>query len=307
MTNGIDLIGDIHGFADDLTQLLTAMGYQRRNGVYQHEHRVVLFLGDFIDGGTQNRRVLEIVRPMVESGQAMAIMGNHEYNAICYHTRVPGPTDQWLREHSEKNLGQHRKTLAEFDNDAAALADMIDWFKTLPLFLERNGLRAVHACWDPASIEMLRAKLGDPAVMTEDFLVASCNENSDEHAAVEVALKGAEFPLPDGVHFVDKYGDERGEARIRWWLDDAESLDEMVIGPPALYAATASHAAERARLMGYDRQSPPVFFGHYWLTGEPALQQSNVACLDYSVARGGRLVAYRWDGETSLEPSRFVW
>jgi hypothetical protein len=34
----------------------------------------------------------------------------------------------------------------------------------------------------------------------------------------------------------------------------------------------------------------------------------NVACLDYSVAAksGGRLVAYRWDGEQRLDNAKFV-
>jgi hypothetical protein len=31
------------------------------------------------------------------------------------------------------------------------------------------------------------------------------------------------------------------------------------------------------------------------------------ACLDYSVSRGGPLVAYRWDGETGLSSEKLVW
>ena len=38
----------------------------------------------------------------------------------------------------------------------------------------------------------------------------------------------------------------------------------------------------------YESDEPPVFFGHYWLTNErPELLASNVACLDYSVAKKG--------------------
>jgi len=51
----------------------------------------------------------------------------------------------------------------------------------------------------------------------------------------------------------------------------------------------------------------PVFVGHYWLSGaRPSLLRGNVACLDWSVARGGFLCAYRWDGERTLDPARFV-
>lgn len=31
-----------------------------------------------------------------------------------------------------------------------------------------------------------------------------------------------------------------------------------------------------------------------------------VACLDYSVAKGGLLAAYRFDGETELSAAKFV-
>ena len=51
----------------------------------------------------------------------------------------------------------------------------------------------------------------------------------------------------------------------------------------------------------------PLFIGHYWLTGTPRLLSDSVACLDYSVAKGGKLVAYRWDGESTLENSKLHW
>ena len=52
------------------------------------------------------------------------------------------------------------------------------------------------------------------------------------------------------------------------------------------------------------RESTPVFFGHYWLNGEPALTSSTAACLDFSVAREGYLTAYRWAGESELLSDR---
>ena len=44
-----DLIGDIHGHADELVQLLEILGYRKPQGVYGHPERKVIFLGDFID------------------------------------------------------------------------------------------------------------------------------------------------------------------------------------------------------------------------------------------------------------------
>lgn len=47
----------------------------------------------------------------------------------------------------------------------------------------------------------------------------------------------------------------------------------------------------------YTAENKPVFFGHYWLKGNPLLYRNNICCLDYSVAKNGNLVAYRFDDE----------
>lgn len=57
----------------------------------------------------------------------------------------------------------------------------------------------------------------------------------------------------------------------------------------------------------YPADAPPVFFGHYWLSADrPTLLAPNVACLDFSVAKGGFLCAYRWDGKPTLDGEKFV-
>lgn len=307
MNEGLDFIGDIHGHADELEALLEKLGYVERDGCYRQASRRVVFLGDFIDGGTQNRQVVEIARAMVTAGEAFAIMGNHEYNAICYHTRDPEDSDKWLRSHSNDHRRQHETTLAEIEGDPAAIEEMIGWFRTLPLFLELDGARAVHACWNHRWIDYLAERLGYAARMDHDFLVASSREGALEHKAVETVLKGAEIELPEGVEFPDKNGKVRREARVRWWASEAPDLAGMVIGPPSLYEATRGIAPTLDSLQAYSPREPHVFFGHYWFTGEPALQAPNVACLDYSVARNGKLVAYRWDGEDVLDTACFTW
>ncbi len=37
------------------------------------------------------------------------------------------------------------------------------------------------------------------------------------------------------------------------------------------------------------------------------LQRIKTVSMDYSVAKGGSLCAYRWDGETELLDEKFVW
>lgn len=45
----IDFIGDIHGHADKLEELLLKLGYKKSNGTYSHAEEKVLFVRDYID------------------------------------------------------------------------------------------------------------------------------------------------------------------------------------------------------------------------------------------------------------------
>ncbi len=108
--------------------------------------------------------------------------------------------------------------------------------------------------------------------------------------------------LPDGLTFHDKDGHERDEIRVKWWEDPQKvSLyDYSVVDLPGL-----PQAPTESNFDFYKVGEKPVFFGHYWLTGAPLLQKPNVCCLDYSVAKGGDLVAYRWSGEQELDLVNF--
>ena len=66
-------------------------------------------------------------------------------------------------------------------------------------------------------------------------------------------------------------------------------------------------AEDKARLLTYGADQPPLFVGHYWRSGTPAPICPNIACLDYSAVMYGKLVAYRLDQETRLDPAKFVW
>ena len=63
-----DIIGDIHGHADKLEELLKMLGYKYSGGHYGHldNPRQAVFVGDFIDRGPAIRRTLEIVKGMVD-------------------------------------------------------------------------------------------------------------------------------------------------------------------------------------------------------------------------------------------------
>lgn len=300
----IDLIGDVHGHAAELRALLEKLGYEERDGVFAHAERRVLFVGDYIDRGPAIREVLRIVRAMTEAGQAIALMGNHEYNALCFRAEKAGGGH--LREHSVKNIDQHKRTLEQFQGREDEYDAYLDWFFTLPLFYEAEGFRAVHACWDEASIGYLRGVLEDGR-LTEGLLAESAREGSALFDAVEVVLKGKEVALPAGVSYLDTGGHRRRMMRMKWWEDPVGMTYRAlsVVPIPGLPDVPVPVVGDVARHF-YGPNEKAVFFGHYWLTGEPALHRENVCCLDYNVAHGGSLVAYRFDGEARLAGRNFV-
>ncbi len=299
-----DIIGDIHGHADPLEALLEKLGYSLVGGVYRHATRQVVFVGDFIDRGPRQRDTLAIVRAMVEAGTAQAVMGNHEFNAIAYHTRHPVDDSEFLRPRSEKNVIQHAATVAQLS--AYELADALDWFRTLPMWLDLDDLRVVHACWDPVGIETIKTRRNVHGGVTDAFMAEALDKSTGLYEAVEHVLKGPEMPLPRGCSYRDKEGTEREEIRVRWFADSTGiDLGEYAI--PTIAERLGKLPDDFTPPVSvYGRDEPPVFFGHYWLTGTPAPQTENVACLDYSVAKKGPLCAYRWDGERKLETGRFV-
>ena len=302
--NQFDLIGDIHGQSDKLKELLSRLGYRPQSGSWRHaEGRRVVFLGDYIDRGPGVREALQIVRGMAEAGDALAIMGNHEYNAICYATS--DGAGGWLRDHGDKNTNQLAETLAQFADREAEWAQWLGWFKQLPLALDLGGIRAVHACWDARRFKLVNGrKLTDEA-----FLRVAAKKRTPEHRAVENLLKGPELSLPEGCFVMDKGGVPRRSIRVRWWaLEETMTIGELAMPPGSLVDGRSPEAWRIRNLPGYDSGEKPVFFGHYWLAPDAAKAPLavNVACLDFSAASGGPLVAYRWEGEKELRESGFI-
>ncbi|MFO1021595.1 MAG: hypothetical protein U0903_12995 [Planctomycetales bacterium] len=100
--------------------------------------------------------MLEIVRGMVESGRGLSVMGNHELNALAYHTPHPGKPGEYLRPHIHKNNHQHRRRWSSCRRPRWRVRR---WFRTLPLWLDLEGLRVVHACWDGEYLKQIKAGL----------------------------------------------------------------------------------------------------------------------------------------------------
>ena len=315
-----DIIGDIHGHAEALKQLLKDLGYRETGGAWRHPSRQAIFVGDFIDRGPQQVETVALVRKMLDAGSAMATIGNHEFNAIAWFTPDPDAPGEHLRRHhsakyGDANYKQHAAFLREVE-DRPIHKEFIDWFLTLPVYLDLPAIRVVHACWHERFMEYLKPHLTVDRCLTEALMIEATREPDNEldkdtpepspFKAIEALLKGIEIPLPPPHHFHDADGHVRSRVRIRWWDSDARSYrDAAMLRESDRLALPASPIPEHVQI-GYDG-GKPVFVGHYWLTEIPTVLSGKVACVDYSIAKGGKLVAYRWDGEPVLDAKKFYW
>jgi len=300
--SGYDIIGDIHGHAQELKTILQKMDYQLKDNVWAHPERKVIFVGDYIDRGPEIRETLYMVKSMADAGAAYAILGNHEYNALAFNYHQP--EGGHIREHSNKNILQHSETIKQFQGYEKEWDDYLSWFANRPLFLELDGIRVVHACWDDQNIEYLKLQGGE---LTKDILLAAHQKGTETWRAYEETLKGKEMKLPDGHYFIDKDGNKRTHCRNKWWLKpEGLLLEQYLFHAPSTVRdlkLTSEYFTD-----GFDQKAPPVFFGHYWLDADkaPELQAQNVCCLDYSVAKEGKLVAYRHFLGEPLSNKNFV-
>lgn len=303
---GYDVIGDIHGQSEKLFALLKRMGYTQHGSSWKPpQGRKAVFLGDLIDRGPGQREVLGAVRSMVEEEDALCIMGNHEFNAIGYVTPVEERADTYLRKHSKTNMDQHKEFLAQIGEGSDLHKDTVAWFQTLPPFLDLGGIRVVHAWWNQAYVDLIHEERAANPRFEGDWLRRAFDKSLPEGRAMEGLTKGLEIPLPDPHYFEDHAGVRRKEVRTKWWMTDAKHYREV-----AIVQEDQRHRVPDIPLTSEFRPEhitgSPIFVGHYWMTGTPTLQTKKVACLDYSAAKRGPLVGYRWDGESELKPDNYV-
>ncbi len=122
MGRGI-FIGDVHGCARELTELLDGLGVTTDDRIW--------FVGDLVARGPDTRGVLRIVR---EVG-AQAVRGNHEHRMLEVHAAhqqgKPGP---------HLGAGHWRLFQALDDDDWALLSDL-----PFTIDVPAHGVRVVHA------------------------------------------------------------------------------------------------------------------------------------------------------------------
>jgi hypothetical protein len=260
--------------------------------------------------------VIETVRSMVWAGSAVAIMGNHELNALFYHEpglsktgatcdgaacdHAPGP---FMRDHTEKNRGQHQSFLEAYP-DVIERKEVLDWFPELPVFLDLSGIRLVHACWDQASIDVIARQCPDGRLRRE-HLADVALERSDLARAVETVMKGPEVPLPEGVEFHDYGGNLRQHVRLGWWGGEGATWRDAALSVPDTSELPNTLVPPELLSSSLSADAPLVLVGHYKMPGLPSIgpNAKQAACLDFL----GAPCAYRWSvGERDLHADNLI-
>lgn len=289
------IIPDIHA---DLVRLDASLALAKGS--------VPVFLGDFIDANAKflhgvpaDRAVLARVKPMIEQGEALAVMGNHELNAILYHRRDAAGVP--LRAHSEKNRKQHDSFLDAYGLETHEALTEGAWFLThLPLFIDRPDLRVVHAFWDEALVTIIKERRPDGYLREED-LAEIGRESTEFGRAVKQITSGREASLPAPYAFHDFKGEARHEVRLAWWRDD-QTWRSAALSVPDVNELPEGDLPPEWRAAAYPHSAPRVFAGHYKMEGAPALQHPRALCLDYPFAP----CVYRWRGEQDLMPENLI-
>ena len=303
-----DVIGDIHGCVKVLERLLSGLGYRRQNGVWRHRERQALFLGDLVDRGPHIREVVHLVRDMMDAGQAQCLMGNHEWYALVWDEPMANGQGT-VRQHSENNLRLIRETLDQFANYPADWQDFRAWVREMPFMLDAGRFRLVHACWDDDLIRGLRSSYPN-GVIDSAFIQQSAEQSSFASQCIQRLLRGIDMPLPDGLTMTSRDGYVRSVFRTKFWEESPQTYGDIVFQPDRLPDEVANLPLtnqQKADMLHYGLDQPMLFVGHYWCRGNPAPLRPNLACLDYSAVRCGKLVAYRLDEETELDPRKFFW
>lgn len=268
----------------------------------------LLIVGDLIDNSKENnpdhKGTIKHIRRLIDQHLGECLMGNHELNAIGWSLKKNDGT--YCRSHtSASNRKQHEAFLIDFPFGSDEYLDTIEWFKTLPIFVEKDNYRAVHACWDKQSIEVVKRYTNDDNSIKTEHWYDAFDEDHELHSALETLLKGPEIDLPDGLYYKDKTGTERTCARLAWWNPPKLGLTLYDVCQSIPESASDDFKKHKVSLDSTNRVEPPekiTFIGHYTLPppeGSPEALTSKVLCLDFNAAKGeNTLYGYLFDEET---------
>ncbi|WP_162815068.1 metallophosphoesterase [Erythrobacter aureus] len=139
----IDIIGDIHGCAEELQELLVKLGHAQQTStgsieLIQHpEGRHVCLLGDLTDHGPDNLSSIKLAKVLQEDFGAIIVMGNHDERLAA-----------WLRGLDTRiSHGLHTTVACLSSLTTEERERYADWLESLPphCVLDSGSLIVAHA------------------------------------------------------------------------------------------------------------------------------------------------------------------
>jgi bis(5'-nucleosyl)-tetraphosphatase (symmetrical) len=246
----------------DLQGCLT--GFERLQAKLPDAHRLI-FVGDLVNRGPQSLATLRAVRDLVQSGRAMALLGNHDLHLLA--------VDAGIRP-------QHDSDTLQEILDAPDRRGLINWLRSLPLAHEEDGRLFVHAGVPP---QWTLAQTLERAEEVRQRLLR------DDYRDFLRRMYGNEPDL-----WVDRLS---GDDRLRFIVNALTRLRIVDrAGRMHLKFKEGAAAAPEGTIPWFDHperatRGTPIVFGH-WST-EGLVQRSNVTGIDTGCVWGGRLTALR--------------
>ena len=258
----LDIVGDIHGEFDALLQLLGHLGYDAQG---RHpEGRKVVFVGDFCDRGPDSPAVLELGRQWVQSGRALAVLGNHEINLLREDVKDGSGWffDARMTRDHDKYAPFNRPTLQQ-------RSEIVEFLSDLPIGLERPDPRIVHAAWQEAQIAAVR-QLPLGSVRDEFDKWERMGQQQARESELAARMAQEIQPWPHGL--------ESSQHQPPFLHAHAEfEANKQMVNPLKVLTSGVEQKGEIpffaggkwrfvARVAWWDKyvDSTPVVVGHYW-------------------------------------------
>lgn len=216
----LDIVGDVHGEIGPLRSLMRHLGYDE-DGSHPDGRRLV-FVGDLTDRGPDSPAVVNLVQRLIESGRAQCVLGNHDLNILLDHRKHD---NGWF--YGEEFLVDGQ-VVPQLLADDSIRQQVLDFFRSLPVALERDDLRVVHACWNDAMIDIARESLdpvelymahheiiegGFPDLELDDIDKGLEHQNQNP---IKRLTSGPEERVEKSI---EASGKTRYEKRVHWWND----------------------------------------------------------------------------------------